>query len=263
MTSDAVAEAARILVSARLAGAPVGALPPACRPHSDAEGYVIQSALLASGGGETVGFKVGATSEKAQSFIGTETPFFGQVLREGCHESPAELPAEAFAFRLIEPEFAFRLGEALPARAAPYERDEVAAAVDALYPAIEVVTSCLRDWNRQGTPSIIADNGAHGALVLGARCDNWRALDLETHKVVLQVNGKTTGEGTGADCLGHPLNALTWLVNALSAQGRDLAAGSLITTGVVTPFELLEAGDRARADFGSLGEVVVAFGAAS
>ena len=46
-------------------------------------------ALLASGGAEPVGFKIGATSEKAQSFIGTQTPFFGEVLREGCQESPA------------------------------------------------------------------------------------------------------------------------------------------------------------------------------
>ncbi len=262
MAGDVTGEAAEILLAARRGLAPVAALPPTCRPGNDAEGYMIQTALVASVGAEPVGFKIGATSEKAQRFIGTQTPFFGEVLREGCHESPAELPAEAFTFRLIEPEFAFRLGETLPAREAPYLRDDVAAAVEALYPAIEVVTSCLSDWNQQGTPSIIADNGVHGALVLGARCDNWRDLELETHKVVLQINGETTGEGTGANCLGHPLNALTWLVNALSAQGRDLAAGKLITTGVVTPFELLEAGDRARADFGGLGDVIVAFKAA-
>ena len=64
-------------------------------------------------------------------------------------------------------------------------------------------------------------------------------------------------EGRGANALGGPLTALTWLANTLAADpaGPGLRAGELVTTGVVTGFRLVEAGDSVGADFGDLGRV--------
>ena len=55
--------------------------------------------------------------------------------------------------------------------------------------------------------------------------------------------------------LGHPLNALTWLANALNDRGLALRAGDCITTGVTTDIYLAEKGDRVVADFGPVGSV--------
>ena len=74
-----------------------------------------------------------------------------------------ELPAGAFNFRLIEPEFAFRLGRDLSARAEPYDEAAVAEAVASLHPAIEVVTSAFDQWHGQGVASLIADDDSRGA----------------------------------------------------------------------------------------------------
>ena len=68
---------------------------------------------------------------------------------------------------------------------------------------------------------------------------------------------KPAGEGTGANALGHPLNALAWLANERARQGKGLKAGEVVSTGVVTPFHYLKAGMRAVADSGALGQVTL------
>jgi 2-oxopent-4-enoate/cis-2-oxohex-4-enoate hydratase len=119
----------------------------------------------------------------------------------------------------------------------------------------------LENWHFQGVPSLIADNGVNAALVLGDPDEDWRRLDLAAHAVELTVNGAPAGDGVGANALGHPIEALLWLANQLSHRGIGLKKGEVVTTGVVTPFVLLEAGDEAVASFGVLGEVSVAFDA--
>ena len=259
MEGEAHRAAARMLLTARRDRREIPGLPGGLKPSSPEKGYRIQEALLDLSPEPLCGFKIGATSAKVQQLIGVDGPFYGRVFETGCVRSPAALTGARFLFRMIEPEFAFRLGAGLAPRAKEYVRDEVAHAVACLYPAIEVINSGLHDWINQGAPSIIADNGAHGALILGKEITEWRSLDLAAQPVSLFVNGTFKGDGTGANCLGHPLNALTWLANMRSRQGKGIESGSVVTTGVVTPFEYIGARDEARADFGELGEVRVAF----
>jgi len=259
MTSDTATRAASLLLQARRSGHPLDCLPMDCAPSTPEQGYDIQESFLNQLGGEGVGYKIGATSEAAQAFLGLGHPFSGRVLASNLFESPAELVADSFLFRLIEPEFAFRLDSPLPARSAAYGIAEVESAVGAVTPAIEVVTSAFGNWQTQGAAALISDNGVNGALVLGEPCEDWRALNLAEHRVSLSINGEFLGDGFGNQALGHPLNALLWLVNSLNERGQGVAAGEIVSTGVVTPFHQLERGDRAVADFGSLGLVEVCF----
>ena len=73
------------------------------------------------------------------------------------------------------------------------------------------------------------------------------------------VNGDQATQGKGAAALGHPLNALAWIANALPRYGLMLQKGDWVTTGVVTGLYYAKAGDRLVADFGSLGEVALRF----
>ena len=86
----------------------------------------------------------------------------------------------------------------------------------------------------------------------------WRQLKLDQVAAKLVVNGKVVGEGTSADCLGHPLKSVTWLANLLRKRG-GLAAGMIVSSGTCTGLYRAAPGDRARADFGRLGAVDVAF----
>ena len=259
LSPAACREAANLLHAARRGLRPISGLPTRLRPREPSDGYAIQEAFVTAEGGDLAGFKIGATSRAAQDYLTIDGPFFGCLFAAGVHESPAELSAGGFIFRLIEPEFAFRLGADLAPRRTVYGRGE-AAAVASAHPAVEVVTSAFgRDWTRVGAPALIADNGVHGAFILGPACADWRGLDLAAHRVTLHRNGREEGDGAGANALGHPLDALVWLANQGVLEGRGLKAGDIVTTGVVTPFIYVEAGDRVTADFGALGEVNLRF----
>ena len=255
LTNKEIQRAAGEIFAARRSRRPIPGLGSSRSPTSAGDAYAIQDAVVLLQNGDRVGYKIGATSKRAQTYLGLDGPIFGQVLSDTLFRSPAEVLPEGLNFALAEPEFAFRLRKDLPSKDRPFERGRVEASIGALVPAIEIVTSAWENWEEQGAFPLIADNGAHGCLVLGEDIEDWQRMDLAEHKVGIEINGESKGKGTGANCLGHPLNALTWLANETALRGDGLRAGEIVTTGVVTPFHYLEFGDQAVADFGQLGQV--------
>ena len=59
--------------------------------------------------------------------------------------------------------------------------------------------------------------------------------------------------------LGNPLNAVAWLANELPRRGVRLVQGDRISTGVTTDIYFAKAGDRIKADFGTLGSLEISF----
>jgi 2-keto-4-pentenoate hydratase len=234
-------------------------LPASVRPAFPDAAYQVQSdlipQLLAHFGGTTIGYKIACTNEIAQRQLHVDSPFFGRLLSATTHDNPATIRSAEYFMRVMEAEFAFKMAHDLPPAAQPYTRDQVADAVEGVLPGIEVVDSRFDSWTTVGTPSLIADNACHAAWIRGPLVTNWRAIDLSAQKVRLIINGQLKDEGSGAAVLGHPLNALTWLANALNARGLGLRAGDYITTGVTTDIYLAGPGDHVTADFGPVGVV--------
>ena len=259
MKDEAIKQAAGLLMEARQERRRLNALPEACRPETDAEGYLIQDALVRALGWRTRAWKVACTSPSAQRALKTDSPFSAQLALPALHPSPAEILADKFFMRMVEGEIAFRLGADLPAREAPYGPDEVADAIASVVPAIEIADSRYEDWLSVGKPSLIADQGVAGALVVGQDHEDWQALDLAGMVVRMKVDGRVVGEGRGRYTLGGPFIALQWLVNQRSARGQGLAKGHLVTTGTCTGNFLADAGTVARAEFEGLDAVEVRF----
>ena len=239
-------------------------LPESCRPADLAQGYAVQEALLerlmAQRGGVRLGYKVAATSRRAQELLGVDGPFYGGLLSASTVAPPARLAAADFVHCLVEPEFAVEIAADVPVAAEPYTAVTIAPFVRALLPAIEIVDWRFTDWAAVGAPSLAADNAIHGAWIPGAPVENWQTLgDLAAHGVDLNVNGALAHQGRGAAVLGHPMNVLAWLANELPQQGRGLKAGDRVTTGVCTEPYLAQPGDRIEADFGVLGRVEMVF----
>jgi 2-keto-4-pentenoate hydratase len=167
--------------------------------------------------------------------------------------------------RVAEPEFAFTMGQDLTPQTAPFSLAQVMAAVATLHPAIEVPDSRLEPFTQAGEAQLLADNACARHFVLGPPAPKrWRNSDLSQHEVQARVlqgeHIRYSRTGSGAWVLGDPRTALTWLANQLSSLGITLQKGHVVTTGTcMVPLEL-EPGDRARADFGDLGQVSMHFG---
>jgi len=88
---------------------------------------------------------------------------------------------------------------------------------------------------------------------------NWRVVDLTRHEAHGYRNGTRVSSGSGANVLGDPLVALTWIANELSQYARGLLAGHVVTTGTcITPIPVSH-GDHVRIDFGIFGSLEAKF----
>src|SRR4051812_48064488 len=104
--------------------------------------YAIQAAYvkrLQATLGQRVGYKIGLTSKRMQAMCGVDHPNSGVVFEKRLHKSGVELSLQRLGRLGIEFECCARLGRALAPRGHPYSLDEVAAAVDAVCPAFEVI----------------------------------------------------------------------------------------------------------------------------
>lgn len=254
--------AAALLWSHRMAGTALEALPPALRPGDRSAGHAIQACLPQVAGQPVVGWKIAATSAAGQAHIGVGGPLAGRVLAGLVDADGATVSLAGNRMCVVEPEFAFRFGRALPPRDRPYAVEEVLGAVDALLPSIEVPNSRFADFARAGEPQLLADDACAHRFVLGGPAPaTWRTLDLRTHRVRVEVVGagdrRLAREGDGTAVLGDPRVALAWLVNELSALRIAIEPGQFVSTGTcMVPLEV-RPGDRVEADWGPLGHLTV------
>lgn len=211
-------------------------------------------------GQRVVGWKIAATSQAGQAHIRVDGPLAGRLLNERVLENGANISLSGNLMSVAEAEFAFRFSRDLERRSEPYSLEEVVSAVESLHPAIEVPDSRYEDYTAVGAPQLIADDACACWFILGSPATaNWRESDLAQHQVDGYRNGELTSRGIGANVLGDPLVALTWIANELSRFGEGLKAGQTVTTGTcITPIPVVP-GNRVRMDFGVLGSVEAEF----
>lgn len=241
-------------------GTRVDQLPADVRPATRADGYAIQARLERRSTSPLFGWKIAATSEAGQRHINVDGPLAGRLLAERVLADGATVPLANCLMRVAEVELAFRLGADLPPRAQPYRVDEAMAAVATLHPAIEIPDSRYRDFCAVGAPQLIADDACAHLFVLGAPANvPWRQRDLAAHEVSAEIEGKSRHAGRGANVLGDPRIALTWIANELSSVGVGLAAGQVVTTGTCVVPVAVVPGDRFVASYGDFGRLAVTF----
>ena len=259
---DNILAAAQIIAAARRNGAPLNSLDTELAPQDEADGYRIQRAvhdLLLPQFGAMVGYKIGCTSAVMQQYLGIPHPCGGGVFEKGVHDSGARLAAADFVRVGVECEIAVKLARDMPPSEAPFTAEWVAEAIEAYYPAIEIVDDRYVKWETMGAPTLVADDFFAAGCVLGEAVSRTKAPDLLEVTGRAIINGKKAGQGTGADVLGHPHNALAWLANHLAAEGKGLHAGQIVLTGSLVKTVWLKAGDSATMELEGLGSVSVTF----
>ncbi len=112
--------------------------------------------------------------------------------------------------------------------------DGVRAAIAYASPAIEVVDSRVRDWDIVITDTV-ADNASSGVFVVGESRVGLNDFEPRDVTMTLLRDGEQVSSGTGAACLGDPLNAVAWLANTAAKYGSPLRAGDIILSGALGP----------------------------
>jgi 2-oxo-3-hexenedioate decarboxylase/2-keto-4-pentenoate hydratase len=256
---DRIADAASMLAAARLSGIPLEPLPAVVRPRDEAEAYWVQSAvhrlIARSRYGAIAGYRVTGTSPVAQRYLGVKKPYSGGVFSGTMHRSGAKLRYQDFQRMGMDCDIAVRLGKDLSAAQAPFDAATVADSVDCYMPAVTIVDDRYVDWRRTDTATLIADDFFAAAAVLGAPV---RAEDLGDPgglSGTATVNGIEIGAAYGGDLMGHPMNVLAWLANAMIGRGEQLRAGETIFLGGLTQTRWLNVKDEVVFDMGRLGTV--------
>ena len=262
MDDAVVDEAATELLDMRATRRVVPDLPPRLRPQTLADAYAIQhrvvAALLAQDGGRCIGFKVACTNEIAQAALQTDRPVFGRLMSQTTSPSGTTLAADRFTHRVIEAEFAFRVGADVEPVDGGHTEETIAEHIDALIPSIEIVDYRFESW-AVGALRIAADNAIHGWWLHGEPVTDWRGHDLAESAVSVTRDSERVTTGSGVAVLGHPLNVMAWLADELPRFGLGLRRGDVVTTGVATDVFEAGAGESCVADFGPFGKVTVAF----
>lgn len=249
------------LLDARLSCRPVALPEGFAQRCTQAQGRAIgarnAARLVERLGGRIAGAKLGATNPAAMQKLGLDRPFNGPMLSARVFASPAALPHDDFIVCIIEAELGVRFGADLGGTGEAPTRDAVAAAIDQVFPVIEIADTRLADWQAAPPAAIYADMAYFGALVTGAPADGWRSLDLAAATVRLSANGEEVRQGVGVAVMGHPFDALAGYVAEIGAAGRKVRAGEIVSTGTWTQPYVAQRGDRLLADFGPLGQVAV------
>lgn len=246
-------------LAARLREAYAGqAIPPmrdGLDPRDVEAAYAIQAIntrFWEAAGRRIIGRKVGLTAKAVQQQLGVDQPDFGVLFEDMELPDGGALPSGRLLQPKAEAEVAFVIGDDFPVHTVT--REELAAAVESVVAAIEIVDSRIADWKITFADTV-ADNGSSAMFVLGKDRKPLAGLDLWTCGMALEVNGAVASLGAGVACLGHPLNAATWLANALAERGEPLRKGDIVLTGALGPMVALQPGDSVKATIGGLGSV--------
>jgi 2-keto-4-pentenoate hydratase len=220
------------------------------------DAYDIQRMGIAAriaAGARVVGHKVGLTSEAMQRMLGVDQPDYGVLLDDMVIAPDEGIDSARLIAPRIEAEIAFDLTR--PLAGASVTAADVLAATGTVRPALEVIDSRIADW-RITFEDTVADNASSAAVVLGAPVQA-NGPDLAVETVEMQV-GDATSSGRGDAVLGHPAEAVAWLVRTLASFGEGLDEGEVVMPGAVSVALPIAAGDVITATWSSLGQIVVA-----
>lgn len=258
-TSESLSSLAAALADAERTGSPIAPLRDVPEVSDVEAAYSIQqinTQRRLDAGGRLVGRKIGLTSPAVQKQLGVDSPDFGALFSDMAVGPSEPVEIGNFVAPKIEGEVALLLGRDIDSAQATIA--DIILATEYAVAAIEIVDSRIRDWDI-GLLDTVADNASAAKFTLGGTPFKLDGIDLSAAKFAMICGTETVSEGSGKDCLGHPLNAAVWLARTLAERGDPLCAGDVVMTGALGPMTLVEAGKTYTARIEGLGEVSTSF----
>lgn len=216
------------------------------------QAYDVQDAVLAlkEANGEThQGYKISLTSQETQDLFKSDSPLYGQMTDVTLKNS---LSLSDYNEPLVEVELVFLVDETVNAS----DSKEEVMRKCRVAPGLEIPDGRYDDWFPKTTfYEVIADGAVNGALSVGTAA-SYSYEDLADVEGVLYLDGQEVKRGHSTEVLGHPVNSVMWLAEALEAKGQKLTAGRFVSSGTFVLPERLEAGTYT-AKYAGVGEVTL------
>lgn len=215
--------------------------------------------LLARQLGKVAGYKAGLTNPAVQKRFNTNAPVWG-VLYEGMVQPSGFTTTAAFGARpLFEADMLVRVKDAgINQARTPWE---VMQHIDQIIPFIELPDLVVQAPPKLNGAGVAAINvgarlGVAGTPIAVARTRGERQQQLEAlARMQVQVRdgqGKVLSVGQGSDILEHPLNAVSWIAQALAQEKLALKPGDLVSLGSFSPLMPPRAGLSVTVDYAGL-----------
>jgi len=225
--------------------------------ESVAEAYAVQdrvaAELIARGVRQDIcGYKIALNSPHLMAHFGVSEPVSGPLFADQNHASPADLNAGDYHTLVSEPEIAAVIGTRIVAPVG--SRDGALSAVSRFIPAFELIDTRGAHIPDVKLVSAIAQNITNEGLVTGGPGVAPGDLDVDALTVSVSFDDDTIGTFTGA-APQHPLDAVAWLADHLTARGKVLEPGMVVLCGTHMPPKPVGTSRHVRADFGPLGDV--------
>lgn len=259
MLDQTIKQAAEILRKAQETGLACDPIREILDRQESKMAYAIQAfntEFFLKQGRQMIGRKIGLTSKAVQEQLGVDQPDYGILYADMSRNEETPIPISDVVQPKIEGEIAFVLKKDLDRK--DNKIDAVIDAVDYVLPALEIVGSRIKNWDITFTDTV-ADNGSSGLFVIGKSQCKLDQIDLSRCNMEMQRSGQQVSIGSGAACMGNPLNALLWLANTMALTNYPLRAGDLILSGALGPMVEVNAGDSFEAHISGLGSVGARF----
>lgn len=196
------------------------------------------------------GYKISLTNKGLQNIFHTNSPVYG-TLTDKAVVRGGVVNRKEFFDPLLETELMFIITEDISTFADPSEIIEKAI----IAPGLEIPDSRIKNWYPKiSIGELIMDNAVTGKIVVGNPKKISSDIKLDDISVALYLNDEKVAHGQSDFVLDNPLNAVVWLNNMLSKQGKSLREGMIISSGTfIKPIPLTIGTYRAVFDY--FGEV--------
>lgn len=258
-TRDEVARLARKLWNAEINRKPIEPISSSHPQFNTSDAYNVQMGVAnirAGLGHRLCGRKVGLTSEAVQKMVGLNEPDYGHLFDQMRIEDGGLAKRSELIQPKIEPELAFMF--ARPLAGPKTSVDDVMEAVDHVAAAFEIVDCRIQEWRVRGIDAV-CDNGSASRFVLGRDRFSVRGVDLSSISAAFERNGEVIATPHMSEVMGNPANAVCWLADKLTEQGRRIEAGEVVLTGAPCRPSDVAPGDIFRATFDRLGSVTLSW----
>jgi 2-keto-4-pentenoate hydratase len=220
--------------------------------------YQIQRKIVeikSKAGQKIRGYKIGFTNKDMQSMVGVLEPDFGHIMDAMIVDEALPISLSSLIQPKVEGEIAFIIKDRLSGPGVTVS--DVLVATAGIMPAIEIIDSRIRDWNK--IQDTIADNGSAAFVILGGRLVSIDSLDTRLVGMLMDKDGEIVGTGAGAVVMGNPVAAVAWLANKLAKYSLSLEPGMIVLSGSVSQAIPVQAPTAIKVHFDRLGAVKVKF----